>query len=78
MNSRKTLIELYSNMPSNQFEDCKMAGEFIMVKPELGIKIIDQLIQDCVEFAVYEVGDCVIDRSYKYWEDHKEEHDVGS
>lgn len=67
MESTKVIIELYSDMPSNEFEDFKSAGDFIMLSARRAIPLIDVLINTQVEFTVYEVGKCLIDKSYEYW-----------
>jgi len=66
--SDKILIELYSDMPSNDIADCKMAGDFIKVTSKDAIKLVDILLEEHVEFVVWEVGECLVDKSYKYWE----------
>ena len=63
------LIELFSDMPSNNYSDSKSAGDLIMIDVIDGIKLIDVLIDNQIEFGVYEVGKCIMDKSYKYWED---------
>ncbi len=63
------LIELYTNMPSNNIEDYKPAGDFIKIEVTKGLELVNILINECVEFAVYKLGDCIIDRSYEYWKD---------
>jgi len=64
----KILIELYSDMPSNSIVDYKSAGDFIKVTSKDAIKLIDILLEENVEFVVWEIGECLIDKSYKYWE----------
>jgi len=63
------LIELYSDMPTNEIEDCKFAGDLIRVTSKDAIKLIGILTDQKVEFAVYDIGECLMDRSYKYWEE---------
>lgn len=61
------LIELYDNMPTNQYEDCKITGDLIKKKTSEGMKLIDILIKQQIEFVVYEVGECIMDLSYDYY-----------
>jgi hypothetical protein len=68
MKSNYVLIELYSDMPTNEIEDCKMAGDLIQLPYKDGMKLVGILLDQHVEFAVSEIGECLIDRSYKYWE----------
>lgn len=66
---KRILIELYSDMSSNNYSDCRFAGDCFCVDVIDGIKLIDILIENHVEFTIYEVGNCVLDKSYEYWED---------
>ena len=64
----KYVFELFSDMPTNDFKDCMFSGDvFIEYISSRAMKIIDALIQDRVEFTVYLVKECVLDKSYKYW-----------
>lgn len=67
MSKEKKLIELYSNMPTNEISDCKFAGDLIMVSSKDAIKLIDILTDQHIEFCVYDVGECLMDKSYEYW-----------
>lgn len=70
--SDKKLIELYSDMSTNHLVDYKTAGELIVLNSKDAIKLIDILIENHVEFTVWDVGECLIDRSYEYWHDYSD------
>lgn len=72
-NKRDTLIELWSPMPSNMKQDRKHSGDFIFCTSEDALYLVAELMHNKVEFAIYEVGDCLVDKSYKYWLDMLEE-----
>ena len=55
-------------MPTNELQDCKLAGDMIKVTSKDAIKLIDILTSEHVEFTVWDVGECLMDKSYKYWE----------
>jgi hypothetical protein len=73
MSKTFVLIELYSPMPTNKFEDCKMAGEFIKTDAISAIKVIGFLIEQNVEFVVWEIGECLVDLSYDYFQGPRKE-----
>ena len=68
MKQQYIVVELFSDMPSNDIKDCKMAGDMFKVSLRDAIRLSDLLTEDHVEFTMDEVGDCLIDKSYKYWE----------
>lgn len=61
------MIELYSDMESNELSSQKICGDIIKVDSKDAIKLIDILISNQVQFAVWDVGECLIDKSYSYW-----------
>ena len=63
------IIELYSNMPTNEIEDCKMAGDIIKKPHDDAIKLIGILQDQHIEYTVWTLGECLIDHSYEYWKD---------
>lgn len=68
MENRSVLIELYDNMPTNKIEDCKSSGDFIRKPYKEAVQLIDILVASKIEFCAWEMGDCLMDMSYKYWE----------
>lgn len=66
---KKYLIELFSEMPSNNEEDYLPKGErIIRYDASSTMKLIDNLVKYKVEFTVWEIKECLIDLSYEYWE----------
>lgn len=66
MRVTKFAVELYSDMPSNDIEACRLAGDVFFVSLEKCPTLIHLMMDDGVEFAVSEVGVCISDRSYTY------------
>ena len=64
----KILIELFSDMPTNEDQDCKFAGEFMLLNYDEAYRMIGRLVSDHVEFTAYKVSECLIDLSYDYLE----------
>ena len=65
--TNKFLVELYSNMPTNSIENARMAGEsFVVRNGKDMIFLMDILLDNGVQFCITELGDCLIDYSYEY------------
>ena len=64
---QKYLVELFSNMPTCEVEDCKMAGDLIIVSSkQLGL-LVAHMANHKVEFAISTIGECILDLSYAWW-----------